>query len=230
MERVREENSGTAASFGDLKPAAGKRILKAALIILSLFIVAGVAAAADPVDRSRKQEKAERYEISQGAQKEKGLNWAGENGELQDPKSWMYLTEVLREAAEQNPNLTVEKKEELKKTPQKDYSRASAIIMLSLQSRKQKAYDALVEACENLSEKADVSLESEVQELDVLDAFAYDHPEYYWIFYGPSYIYDETGHIYEIRMDIPDDAGDVSDKLSREAEYVVRTVRDIENT
>lgn len=86
-----EDNSGTAASFGDLKPAAGKRILKAALIIFALLIVAGVTAVIIRVTGHRSREKAARYVISQGAQEEKGLNQAGENGELQGSAITVFL-------------------------------------------------------------------------------------------------------------------------------------------
>ena len=95
-----------------------------------------------------------------------------------------------------------------------------------LDENERNAYDALKTSSAAFLSKTDVSLDSVMELINVLDAFSFDHPEYYWVydyyhqFSGTNYSYDETGHIYSLVTDIPFDAKNKIEQLYQVADYV----------
>lgn len=225
-----EENPGKALGFENYKPARERNILKAVGITFSVIIAVGVIAGFLWTTVFRNRTKSDSVGISSGVQETGGFHQAEETGKHQEQAGLNDADSGQgAETPNQNLNPAEDREEEQGESPEKDYSYAHGYYYSFLNEQEAKAYDALVKACENLSAKAEVSLESAVQEINVMDAFAYDHPEYYWIFQESYYLYDQTGHISEINMIIPDDVQAVLQKLDSEAEAVAREVGKIED-
>ena len=95
---------------------------------------------------------------------------------------------------------------------------------LFLNEKERTAYAALSAACESLESTVEVDLDSAAQEKHVVDAFRYDHPEYYWLAGGVSYYYYDSGQIYQIQMDIPQDAGAILEKIYEVRDSVIARI------
>lgn len=93
-----------------------------------------------------------------------------------------------------------------------------------LDEKERTAYDALSTACQSLESTVQVDLDSAAQEKHAVDAFRYDHPQYYWLARGVSYYYYDSGQVYQILMDIPNDAEAILDQIYEIADSVIARI------